>query len=132
MNCVIYIQFADQQIQQGETQHKRVKKNYTWASKAQPTRSIAKIQRREDLLRKMEDKHQAIDLHSNSVGQASGSRQRVKNGPMLRLEDEENLPYTRPEAQYHIAGDTKYRLNIYQWPDDDMANDIAYKVSLIS
>ena len=49
---------------------------------------------------------------------------------MLRFEDEEHLPHSKPEARYHIANDTKYKLNIFQWPDDELANDIAYKVSL--
>ena len=80
----------------------------------------------------MEDKYQAVQLHSNSnvAGQASGSK-RGQNEMIPRLDDEERLPYTRPEARYHIANDTKYKLNIYQWPDDKLANDVAYKVSFI-
>ena len=81
----------------------------------------------------MEIKHQAVQRHSNTAsGQASSSKQQGRIGPTPHLDDEEHLPYTRPEARYHIADDTKCRLSIYQWPDNELENDVAYKVSLIS
>jgi hypothetical protein len=65
------------------------------------------------------------------TGHGDTGKQQGQNGPTLRFEDEEHLPHTKPEAQYHIADDTKHKLNIYQWPDNELANNIAYKVSFL-
>lgn len=58
------------------------------------------------------------------------TQKKKQKGPMLLLEDEENLPYTDPNDHYHIGKSTKYKLNIYQWPDEELEQDIVYKVRL--
>lgn len=65
---------------------------------------------------------------------ASRSQRTARNKrtePMLLFQDEEKLPYTDPNAHYHIGKSTKYKLNIYQWPDEELAQDVAYKVSIM-
>ena len=55
-------------------------------------------------------------------------QKKKRKGPMLLLEDEEKLPYTDPNDHYHIGKSMKYKLNIYQWPDEELEQDFVYKV----
>ncbi|KAF8675505.1 hypothetical protein AX14_005100, partial [Amanita brunnescens Koide BX004] len=100
--------------QVGEMQHKKVKGFYSRASKAHPTQSISKQQQRECTLCKITEREWA----KYRTGQ---------KGPMLLFEDEEKLPYMDPNAHYHIGSSTKFKLNIFQWPDEELEQDIAYK-----
>ncbi|KIL54289.1 hypothetical protein M378DRAFT_19051 [Amanita muscaria Koide BX008] len=111
--------------QVGETQHKTVKKYYSRASKAHPTQSIAKRQRRERTLHKIAHRNKAAEANSNIDEHRPTKRRRKRS--MLDVEDEENLPYTDPEVHYHISSDKKDKVNIYSWLDEELEEDIAYK-----
>ena len=112
----------------GETQHRTVKKYYSRASKAHPTQSIAKRQRRERTLHKIANRNKAAEANSNVDDHRATKRRRKE--PVLDFEDEERLPYTNPEVHYHISSDTKEKINIYLWPDEELEKDVAYKVSM--
>ncbi|KAF8322961.1 hypothetical protein F5887DRAFT_1086897 [Amanita rubescens] len=115
--------------QVGETQHKKVKVYYKRASKSQSTRSITKRERRERILRNIAECSRAAEANMNAANHPVNTQQNKKRkGPILLLEDEEKLPYTDPNDHYHIGKSTKYKLNIYQWPDEELLEqDFVYK-----
>ena len=114
---------------QGETQHKKVKVYYKRASKSQSTRSITKREHRERVLRNIAECSRVAEVNMNADNHVVNTQQKKKRkGPMLLLEDEEKLPYTDPNDHYHIGKSMKYKLNIYQWPDEELEQDFVYKV----
>ncbi|KAF8874231.1 hypothetical protein BD779DRAFT_1476607 [Infundibulicybe gibba] len=92
--------------QTGELEHRRVKKFYPRSQKSQFTRGIAKLQRREQILHRMKQKIQ----RDEKMGPNSD-----KSTPSLRFEDEEGLPFTSPEAHYHISKDVRHKVDITRW-----------------
>lgn len=116
-------------ILQGETEHKIVKTLYSRASKANAAKSIAKHQGRGRALRKMAQCNKAVSENLNLDDQRPRKRRKVQKDPLLLFEDEDTLPFANPDDRYHIAGDEKMKLNVYQWPDKELSDrDAAYKV----
>ncbi|KIL55287.1 hypothetical protein M378DRAFT_173752, partial [Amanita muscaria Koide BX008] len=105
--------------QVGETQHKLVKKYYSRASKAHPERGISKQQRRERALLKIAERCNAVDKNLSRDNASESHARRADISPTLRFQDAEKLPYSDPQTKYHIASDTKYKVNVYQWPGDE-------------
>ncbi|KIL66687.1 hypothetical protein M378DRAFT_63514, partial [Amanita muscaria Koide BX008] len=98
----------------GEAQHKMVKRYYSRASKAKHTRSIATQQQRQKTLRNLRDRYTAMQKNQTQAN--------------LYLDAEtEDLPATDPTCHYHMASSTKNRLNIRQWPGEDLDDDPACK-----
>jgi hypothetical protein len=115
-------------ILQGETEHKIVKTLYSRASKANAAKSIAKHQGRGRALQ-MAQCNKAVSENLNLDDQRPCKRRKVQKDPLLLFEDEDTLPFVNPDDRYHIAGDKKMKLNVYQWPDKELSDrDAAYKV----
>ena len=63
--------------------------------------------------------------------QVNSQQKKNGKGQMLGLEDHRKLPYTDPNDHYHIGKSTKFKLNIYEWPDKELEQDFVYKVRLM-
>jgi hypothetical protein len=63
--------------------------------------------------------------------QVNGRQKKKRKGPMLGLEADKKLPFTDPNDHYHIGKSTKFKLNVYQWPDEELEQDFVYKVRLM-
>ena len=97
-----------------------MKKYYSRASKAQFTRSITKQQRRESITRKTVERYNAI--------QAEVSGKTTKLGQDKEEGQDKEDKSTKPEDHYHISDDIKQRVNVYEWPGEDLVDDPAVKV----
>jgi hypothetical protein len=115
-------------ILQGETEHKIVKTLYSRASKANVAKSIAKHQGRGRALQ-MAQCNKAVSENLNLDDQHPCKHRKVQKDPLLLFEDDDTLPFVNPDDCYHIAGNKKMKLNVYQWPDKELLDrDAAYKV----
>jgi hypothetical protein len=115
-------------ILQGETEHKIVKTLYSRASKANAAKSIAEHQGHGRALQ-MAQCNKAVSENLNLDDQRPRKHRKVQKDPLLLFEDEDMLPFVNPDDRYHIAGDKKMKLNVYQWPDKELLDrDVAYKV----
>lgn len=97
----------DRIFSQGELEHRRVKRFYKTANKANFTEGIARRQRRERILHKM------------SQGEPSAEKAK-KDDP---------LPPTAPESRYHMSANTKSYSDIYEWIGE-RSEDTAFQVSI--
>jgi hypothetical protein len=95
---------------QGELEHRRVKRFYVTTNKIKFAEGIAKRQRRERLLFKMQQL-------------AQGRIQSKKQD-----DDNDELPFTAPHLHYHMSVSTKNYKNINAWIGDH-SDDPAYEVS---
>ena len=98
---------------QGELEHRRVKRFYSRTNKIGFTRAIAKHQQRERLLHRIRQENQAIaaaaeerEIRLPTVG---GER------PSLHFVDQEPLPNCAPDAHYQISQGKKFYWDLGAW-----------------
>ncbi|KAK2459296.1 hypothetical protein APHAL10511_008685 [Amanita phalloides] len=111
--------------QVGKAQHKCAKQFYSHTSKAEHTRSIARQQRQQKTLQKLHEHYIAIQWNQPGMEE---DHLTVKNhvSPALGAKAE-NLSLTDPNCHYHMATDTKNKINIRAWPGDELEDDPACK-----
>ncbi|KAK2467951.1 hypothetical protein APHAL10511_000246 [Amanita phalloides] len=114
--------------QVGKTEHKMVKRLYSRASKANTAKSITKHQGRGRALHKMAQCNKAISENLDLDDQHPCKHHKIQKDPMLLFEDKDKLPFANPNGHYHIAGNEKMKLNVYQWPGKELSDrNTAYK-----
>jgi len=86
----------------GELEHRRVKRFYGRTNKQQFLGQIAKHQRRERLLQRIKQRL------ANKTSSDAGLPVQQPRG----YQDPDELPYTKPEAHYHISASEKEFLNV--------------------
>jgi hypothetical protein len=86
---------------QGELEHRRIKRFYPRTSKVGLTQQIAKHQRRERLLHNL----------------SKPSRATTKNNPMASVgfQESDPLPYTSPTAHHHISNSNRHHNDLTAW-----------------
>ena len=116
---------------QGEAEHQRVKKHYKRASKSAFTRGIAKINRRERILRAIHQRKKvrdAMDAEEQQETHLGSTAAAPTPTPRLDFTDQEALPYTAPEMRYHISSQTKHPIQLASWLREHR-DDASFKVS---
>jgi hypothetical protein len=102
---------------QGELEHRRVKRFYPRTSKVGFTQQIAKHQRRERLLHNLSK----LSLPENHPTAA------------VSFQESDPLPYTPPTVHHHISNSNRYYNNLTGWlgtHSGDPALIVCYCVSL--
>jgi hypothetical protein len=108
--------------EQGELEHRRVKRFYPRTNKsASFTQQISKHQRREQILRKIRDRVLAHERDDKDMATSASKSQRSAK----RLEDivvpfaaSEPLPPASPEKHHQISTSRRYPINFMQWTDE--------------
>ncbi|KZT68005.1 hypothetical protein DAEQUDRAFT_728551 [Daedalea quercina L-15889] len=130
--------------QQGEQEHRRVKRFYIRTNKNKAARQIARRQRREQILRRLLHKDQqrraehaaAQQVNTQSPSDCSSGQpplqsqrmyDRPRNGTLiqqaatrrgaaLQLSEDDPLPFhTSPKDRYHMSASERHRDNIFRW-----------------
>lgn len=124
---------------QGELEHRRVKKYYARTNKNDAVGQITQLERREAALLKIARQQQdEINIPPiASVEQPaprppkkrkrSGIEPRKRTTLTLDFAESESLPYTPPEAHYHVSQSRNYHINIVRWLAENLG-DPAIKV----
>ena len=102
----------------GELEHRRVKRFYGRTNKQQFVGQIAKHQRRERLLQRI--KQRIANKSSPNAG--------LLVQQSMGYQDTDELPYTKPEAHYHISASEKEFFNVASFLSQNR-NERALEVS---
>jgi hypothetical protein len=101
---------------QGELEHCRVKRFYLHTSKAQFTRGISKQEQRQRILHRVDERVRAAA--KNLIDEETREEQstpRLNASPTVDFSSSEKLPPTDPSSSYHISNETKYKLDLSEW-----------------
>ncbi|KIK18470.1 hypothetical protein PISMIDRAFT_109369, partial [Pisolithus microcarpus 441] len=109
---------------QGELEHRRVKRFYTWTNKISFTHAIAKHQQRERLLHQIREQNHTVGQAIARNAAQESARDTVPNNPSLHFVDQEPLPNCPPELHYQISQGKKYRWDLSAWLSHNK-NDLA-------
>ena len=101
---------------QGELEHCRVKRFYPCTSKAQYTRGISKQEQRQHVLHRVDEHVQEANKNSNEEGtREEQSASRPSASPTVDFSLSEKLPPMDPASSYHISNETKFKLDLGEW-----------------
>lgn len=109
---------------QGEAEHQRVKRHYKQAEKRAFMHGIAKQNNQERIFHKMcewKKEHNAIMAENTTQAPPTSSC------PWPDSNDKEKLPYTSPEAHYHIPEMEKDCIDLIPWVHGQ-GDNIVYQV----
>ena len=98
INSYFYL-FKTEIYDQGELEHRRIKRFYPRTNKVGFTRQIAKHQRRERLLHNLSKSSTPENNPTAAVG----------------FQDSDPLPYTPPTVHHHISISNRYYENLTTW-----------------
>ncbi|KAH9924456.1 uncharacterized protein B0H18DRAFT_1105032 [Fomitopsis serialis] len=138
--------------QQGEQEHRRVKRFYVRTNKNKAARQIARRQRREQLLTRLleKDRQRRAELtagtqqarpQGNDTAQKQSSLNKTVNRPRngtladtarrraaLWLSEEDPLPFhTTPKDRYHMSDSERHHENIFRWANARLGDDPALR-----
>jgi hypothetical protein len=116
-------------INQGELEHRRLKRFYPRVHKGQFTRGITKQQHRERILSRLrelapqpssstEKKRIYDDMHAGNS---------EEGGPSVSFEDAESLTPTSPSSHHQISREVRHKINLPAWlgnNEDDPALEV--------
>lgn len=119
--------------QQGELEHRRVKRFYARTNKLrQFTRQITKHQRRERILHNIKLRYQQTKASATATNPPNTypppTPEVNKKTAAVPFEESESLPGTIPSVHYHMPESTKFYENITKFLTEN-ANDAATEVS---
>ena len=125
-------------LNQGELEHRRVKRFYARTNKNNAIRQMTRLERREHALRRL--------IHINKTGydtETIGHKKRkviqlspkkaesVKSLPTIPFTLSEALPYTPPEYHHHISPSRNFPVHIHTFLNSTRVDDPATMVCLI-
>ena len=110
-------------INQGELEHRRLKRFYPRIHKGQFTRGITKQQQCERLLSRIRE---IAPQPSSSKGKRKYNDMQAGNsdeaGPSIPFEDTESLMPTPPDSHHHISRDVRHKVNLLAWLGDNRSD----------
>lgn len=137
-------------LQQGELEHRRVKRYYARTNKNEAVGQITQLERRETALLKISRQQKdaahippiaAIPEDAATDTTVPKKRKRTpgkvpkKTLPTLDFADAESLPYTPPEFHFHISQSRNYHFNLTHWLGQHIGDPAlkasSYSLSLI-
>ena len=110
-------------LDQGELEHCRVKRFYSWTNKIGFTRAIAKHQQCERLLHRIQEENHAIAMTAEGSLPTAGGE-----CPSLHFVNQEPLPNCAPDAHYQVSQGKKYYWDLVAWLSrnkDDKALEVC-------
>ncbi|KAJ7662384.1 hypothetical protein B0H17DRAFT_951378, partial [Mycena rosella] len=105
---------------QGELEHRRVKRYYARTNKNDAVGQMTQLERRESALLKISREKLEAEPEQ-PVPPTTGKRKRKlrtapkKVQPTLDFAESESLPYTAPDAHFHISQSRNFHCNIPTW-----------------
>jgi hypothetical protein len=116
---LLFLTVTSNIINQGELEHRRVKRFFSRTNKVAFSWQITKHECRERILQKIR--------HRKSAEQEA-SQSSASNGlAYLNFEDSDPLPYTDPTVHYHISNSVRYYENFAKWLGNHQ-EDPAFRV----
>jgi hypothetical protein len=116
---------------QGESEHRRVKRQYRRVHKGRFTRGIANQQHRERQLIQMGE---AAPKNTSMSGQIRNDNRldnlRQDQDKSTPSEDDEALPHVQPQDHHYISSSVRHKIRLSTWLDENQ-DDPALKVSHI-
>jgi hypothetical protein len=118
-----YLESADiYTTHQGELEHCRVKRFYTCTSKAQYTRGISKQERRQRALHHIDERVREADKNKEETRDEQSLAPRLTASPTVDFTLSDKLPPTDPSSAYHISNETRYKLDLGDWIQQEKNN----------
>ena len=131
---VLIISVIGSYLNQGELEHRRVKRFYARTNKNNAIRQMTRLERREQALRRLillnKDK---TEYHTETSGHKKRKVmvENVKSRPTIPFTLSEALPYTPPEYHHHISPSRNFPIHIHTFLNSTRVDDPAIVVCLI-
>jgi hypothetical protein len=135
---VLIISVIGSYLNQGELEHRRVKRFYARTNKNNAIRQMTRLERREYALRRLNHINktgygtETIGYKKRKVIQLSPNKAEiVKSHPTIPFTLSEALPYTPPEFHHHISPSRNFPVHIHTFLNSTRVDDPAIMVCLI-
>jgi len=135
---VLVISVISPYLNQGELEHRRVKRFYARTNKNNAIRQMTRLERREHALsrlihiNKTRYDTETIGHKKRKVIQLSPKKaESVKSHPTIPFTQSEALPYTPPEYHHHISPSRNFPVHIHTFLNSTRVDDPAIMVCLI-